>query len=94
MVKQKIADFKKENDLRRAMMPPPSFIIPKNFRTVPCRNYHGPAGCARGETCHFIHALGYEQREIPREVFIKYRNEHMCKNHLDEIALKDPMAAM
>jgi len=61
MVKQKIADFKKENDLRRAMMPPPSFIIPKNFRTVPCRNYHGPAGCARGETCHFIHALGYER---------------------------------
>ena len=30
------------------------------------------------------------EREIPRDVFIKYRNENMRKNYIDEIALVDP----
>lgn len=72
----------------------PQFIVPKNYRTVPCRLYHGPTGCTRGDFCHFIHAIGFEQREIPRDVFIKYRNENMRKNHLDEIAAVNPEAAM
>ena len=28
--------------------------------------------------------------EMPREVFLKYRNENMRKNFLDEITEKDP----
>ena len=76
----------------------PQPINPKNFRTVPCRLYHGPTGCTRGEFCHFIHAVGFEckaycqiisliliEREIPRDVFIKYRNENMRKNYLEGI---------
>ena len=37
--------------------------------------------------------LNLLEREIPRDVFIKYRNENMRKNHLDEIAKYDPVAA-
>jgi hypothetical protein len=33
------------------------------------------------------------EREIPRDVFIKYRNENMKKNYIDEIALVDSNAA-
>ena len=36
----------------------------------------------------------YVEREIPRDVFIKYRNENMRKNYLDEIAQVDPNAAV
>jgi len=38
----------------------PKVITPKNFRIVPCRLYHGPTGCTRGDFCHFIHAVGFE----------------------------------
>ena len=34
------------------------------------------------------------EKEIPRDVFIKYRNENMKKNFISEIALVDPQAAM
>jgi hypothetical protein len=34
--------------------------MPKNIRTVPCRLFHDPAGCARGDYCHFIHGVGFE----------------------------------
>ncbi len=34
------------------------------------------------------------EREIPRDVFIKYRNENMRKNYLDEIAQVDSNAAI
>ncbi len=30
------------------------------------------------------------EREIPRDVFMKYRNENMRKNYIDEIAAIDP----
>jgi hypothetical protein len=30
------------------------------------------------------------EREIPRDVFIKYRNENMRKNYLEAIAERDP----
>lgn len=36
----------------------------------------------------------FVEREIPRDVFIKYRNENMRKNYLDEIAQVDPTAAV
>ena len=39
-------------------------IKPGNYRTVPCRNFHGPNGCTRGDFCHFIHAVGYEGKLI------------------------------
>ena len=36
-------------------------IKAQNFRTVPCRNYHGQQqGCSRGDSCHYIHAQGFE----------------------------------
>jgi hypothetical protein len=36
----------------------------------------------------------FVEREIPRDVFIKYRNENMRKNYLDEIAQVDSNAAV
>ncbi|CDW75998.1 transcription elongation factor sii protein n terminal domain containing protein [Stylonychia lemnae] len=98
LVKQQIADFKQINEAKKALQPPapigPTPIQAKPFRTVPCRNYHGPVGCTRGEFCHFIHAVGFEQREIPRDVFQKIRNENMRKNLIDEIRERNPQAAM
>jgi hypothetical protein len=64
---------------------PNQLIKPSNYRTVPCRNYHGPTGCTRGDFCHFIHAHGYEGVELPRDVFQSYRNENMRTNFLTEI---------
>ncbi len=40
-----------------------------------------------------IKILNPIEREIPRDVFIQYRNQNMCKNHLDEIMKVDPNAA-
>jgi hypothetical protein len=45
------------------------------YRTKPCRNYHGPVGCNRGENCHFIHDTEYEGTEIPNFNPMKYRNQ-------------------
>lgn len=39
----------------------------QKYKTRPCRNYHGPAGCTRGEKCHFIHDPEYEGN-----LYIKY----------------------
>lgn len=36
--------------------------------------------------------LNFVEREIPRDVFMKYRNENMRKNMLDEIMERDPNA--
>mmetsp|Transcript_23827 Transcript_23827/g.27776 ORF Transcript_23827/g.27776 Transcript_23827/m.27776 type:complete len:87 (+) Transcript_23827:186-446(+) len=69
-----------------------SIIKPSNFRTVPCRNFHGPNGCTRGEYCHFIHAQGFEGREIAREVFQSYRNQNIRMNYLQEIQKVVPKA--
>ena len=34
------------------------------YKTKPCRNYHGPTGCTRGDNCFFIHDPNYKGREI------------------------------
>ena len=47
--------------------------LPKNYRTVPCKNYHGPNGCSRRDYCHFIHVPEYQGQEIPKEVFYRIR---------------------
>lgn len=40
--------------------------LPKNYKTVPCKVYHGPNGhCSKGEFCHFIHDPNFVGREIP-----------------------------
>ena len=39
--------------------------------------YHGPQGCSRSETCHFIHDPLYQSIEIPREVLLRHRYENM-----------------
>jgi hypothetical protein len=58
-------------------------VRPKNYRTVPCRNYHGPGnqGCARGEFCHFIHDPDYLGMDIPKEVLMKHRKDNNEKYH-------------
>lgn len=63
LMKRLITEQKLKNEERKAMLQKmgPQFINPKNYRTVPCRNYHGPTGCTRGDFCHYIHAVGYER---------------------------------
>ena len=75
-----VRGFKQENEINKAKLaanPPPNpnqLINPGNYRTIPCRNFHGPTGCTRGDFCHFIHAQDYQCRELPREVFQNIRN--------------------
>lgn len=38
---------------------------PPNYKTVPCRLFHSPLGCERGEECHFIHDHNHAGRETP-----------------------------
>ena len=40
---------------------------PVNWRTVPCRLYHSPQGCTRGDNCHFIHDTNYSGRPMPSD---------------------------
>ena len=40
--------------------------------------------------CPIFNWFIYIEKEIPRDVFIKYRNENMRKNFLEEIALINP----
>eukprot|EP00826_Nyctotherus_ovalis_P056987 TRINITY_DN7783_c0_g2_i3.p1 TRINITY_DN7783_c0_g2~~TRINITY_DN7783_c0_g2_i3.p1 ORF type:complete len:264 (+),score=55.06 TRINITY_DN7783_c0_g2_i3:885-1676(+) len=50
---------------------------PMNYRTVPCRLYHGGGGCSRGEFCHFIHVQEYEGKEAaPTEIWKNKRKRH------------------
>lgn len=52
-------------------------VLPKhkNFRTVPCKLYHGIHGfCNRGDICHFIHESRFRGRDIPREDLFQIRN--------------------
>jgi hypothetical protein len=91
MANQEVQRFKNQNEIKAAQLaanPPPNpnqIIKAGNYRTVPCRNYHGPTGCTRGDFCHFIHAPGYEFRELPREVFQNIRNQNIRQNHLKDI---------
>lgn len=60
---QKQERLKKQEELAKKEIKVP------NYRTVPCKNFHGPQGCTRGDFCHFIHAPQYERQPLPREVF-------------------------
>lgn len=46
---------------------------PPNYKTVPCRNFHGGLGCIRGDACHFIHDYKYIGQPVPPEELMKYR---------------------
>lgn len=53
----------------------PPAAHPSNYRTVPCKMYHGPAGrCSRGEFCHFIHDPNFVGRELPPELWRNRRH--------------------
>ena len=34
--------------------------LSQNYRTIPCKNYHGSQKCGRSRYCHFIHLAEYE----------------------------------
>lgn len=67
-------------------MPSPSMEMPRrrlenlprppNYKTVPCRLYHSPVGCARGEFCHFIHDPEFAGRELPSDLWKSKRRHH------------------
>ena len=71
LANQALNRFKQENETKKQVaeqeaketQDPNQLIKPGNYRTVPCRNYHGPNGCTRGDFCHFIHAIGYESKK-------------------------------
>jgi hypothetical protein len=91
LANEAVTKFKQANEAKHlqaaAAAPNPNQLIKAgNYRTVPCRNFHGPTGCTRGDFCHFIHAQGYEFRELPREVFQNIRNQNIRTNHLADIA--------
>ena len=47
-----------------------SSIRPINYKTVPCKMYHGPnAHCVKGEFCHFIHDPNFAGRDIPTDLW-------------------------
>jgi len=52
---------------------------------VPCKNYHGPMGCQRGDFCNFIHVKEYEKQQLPKEVFFQHRNDNLRRNQLEAI---------
>jgi len=59
--------------------------VPKNYKTVPCKNYHGPfKQCLRTDSCHFIHCKEWIGKEIPRDVMLRIRHESILKYHTDE----------
>jgi hypothetical protein len=37
---------------------------PLNYKTAPCKLFHSPTGCTRGEFCHFIHEPVYQGNYI------------------------------
>jgi hypothetical protein len=63
---------------------------PQNFRTVPCRRFHSPDGCERGDNCHFIHDFQYQGRPIPN--FNAWKNNNIRKN-VQTINSYNPVAA-
>ena len=91
LANNQVRKFKAENESKRLLMQqstsndPNQLIVPKNYRTVPCRNYHGPNGCQRGNFCHFIHGQGFERVEMPRDVYMNLRNQNVRMNYLQEI---------
>ena len=43
----------------------PNINKPNNYKTVPCRLFHSPIGCTRGDNCHFIHDYNFAGVETP-----------------------------
>lgn len=43
--------------------------LSQNYRTIPCKNYHGSQGCGRSRFCHFVHISDYEGIKI----FVLYK---------------------
>ncbi len=39
--------------------------VNSKYKTVPCKYYHGPQGCERGEECTYIHDKEYQGRPTP-----------------------------
>jgi len=56
---------------------------PINYKTVPCRLYHGGGGggCSRGKFCHFIHEPEYEGKELPSELWKSKRKRVEDSSH-------------
>eukprot|EP00347_Sterkiella_histriomuscorum_P021810 403332689 len=71
-----------------------SHLKPKNYKTVPCRQYHGPEGCSRGDTCHFIHEPQYQGVDLPREIMMKIREENKLKNQQMMIQQQQQLQSM
>ena len=58
------------NNIQRiepSLLAPPksSKIDLTKYKTKPCRNYHSPLGCKRGDFCIFIHDENFKGVEIP-----------------------------
>lgn len=54
---------------------------PLNYRTKPCKNFHSPSGCNRGDRCHFIHDTDYPGVDVPNFKFSdKYANTGQIVN--------------
>ena len=99
LVKSKAAQFEEETQRAKAQQEEELKLQEQrakkeikvgNYRTVPCKNFHGPAGCSRGDFCHFIHVVQFERNPLPREVFKQYRNENMRNNMLAAIKEVNP----
>ena len=71
MMKSPAEPFREKDKRKFESMPKPV-----NYKTVPCRLYHSPIGCARGEFCHFIHDQEYQGKELPPELWKNKRKRH------------------
>lgn len=49
--------------------------LSQNYRTIPCKNYHGSQKCGRSRYCHFIHLSEYEGINI---YLIINHSEFLC----------------
>ena len=56
---------------------------PVNYKTVPCKMFHSPQGCTRGDSCHFIHEVSFSGRPIPNLSEWKKSNEARQKSLKD-----------
>lgn len=61
---------------------------PVNYKTVPCKMFHSPQGCTRGESCHFIHETNFTGRPIPSDW--KRSNEARQKSMKDAETVVPP----
>jgi hypothetical protein len=64
------------------------------FRTRPCRNYHGPNGCMRGDNCHFIHDTNYAGQDIPNFNLANYKKDDEDEKKPMPFMMRPPMPMM